>query len=95
MPHARSAPQGSRGRCRAPGFAGCALAPPPRRGRREGSSTEKIRKEITMKTAVKALRIIAGAMLIAIILFVFAAAPGLLSASSSTITVSTAAGTGR
>jgi hypothetical protein len=48
-----------------------------------------------MNKAMKALRIIGSALLFAIIIFILAAAPGLLSDSSSTVPIVTTAGIGR
>jgi hypothetical protein len=48
-----------------------------------------------MRTALRALRLIAGALLFAIVLLLFAAAPGFLSDASSTLPVNTDVETGR
>lgn len=48
-----------------------------------------------MRKAIKALRIIAGATLFAIAIFVIVAAPGFLSNSSSTVAIGNVVGTGR
>jgi hypothetical protein len=42
-----------------------------------------------MRTTLRALRLIAGALILAIVLFLLAAAPGFLSDASSTVPVNT------
>jgi hypothetical protein len=89
VPHPRSAPQGSRGlpvQPRAPGYAGYALAPPPRCDRGEESSEKKIPARRTPMLDHRAvLKLIAGAILFAAFAFGLMAAPGFLSDPDSIV----------
>jgi hypothetical protein len=75
------------------------MAPVPRcarlcPGRHEAAGDGRLRKEddqtrdMTMQQAIKAARYVAEGLLVALLLYGCAAAPGFLSAASSTISVS-------
>jgi len=70
----------------APGFAGCALAPPPPCSCGEESSEEKIpaRREAMLEHRA-ARKLIAGAILFAVLIYGLIAAPGFLSDMDSVV----------